>query len=776
MGTVLEDILLNRTPTQPTVAPFSSGSLRRLNYDWHDAPEVSYFYGREEELVQVERWVQEDHCRLIAIVGLGGLGKTALAAKATRHLVDRQVATAFDQILWRSLLNAPPLEDLLPDILRFLAGPELIDIPAQLDQRLALLLEHLRQKRCLLILDNLESILESGPGAGAYRTGYEDYEQLLRQLGQYEHQSCVLLTSREIPQGLARLEGDIPRVRSLQLSGLPADAAHQLLVQQGLAGDKAHHTTLINRYSGHPLALKLVAETITDLYFGDVEAFLTEDTLIFADIRDVLDQHFARLSPLEQEIMTWLAIEREPVLVQTLGDNLLGPMPRRAYLEALRALQQRSLLEKQEEGFTLQNVIIEYTTERLIDHVCQELVEGILESFNRYALLKAQAKDYIRESQRRLILQPVGERLAATFGPVDLVHKLRGYLDRLREEMPQGYAGGNILNLLLHYKSALSGFDFSNIAVWQAYLQGKVLADVDLSRANLRAAVFFDTYGVLGAVTFSPDGKLLAVGTAEGQIRIWRTSDWQPVQTLQSSSYFTSICFSPDGHILASSGGIDRTVVRLWDVISGQVLHNLAGHTEVVQSVSFSPDGHTLASGSDDRTIRLWDVASGQALQTLEGHTNWVDSVCFSPDGRTLASGSADQTIQLWDMVDIRSSGRGHILWTLQGHTEEVQSVSFSPDGRTLASGSEDHTIRLWDVVSGQPLQTLQGHTGWIYSVYFSPDGHTLASASEDRTIRLWDVADVGSPGSGQVLQTLQGHTGGVTAVCFNPDGHTLPV
>jgi WD40 repeat protein/DNA-binding SARP family transcriptional activator len=749
--------------TPPALAAPPHDPVDRPRYDLLEMPDIRRFFGREQELSQLKHWIVADACRLCVILGVGGVGKTSLTARLVSSLREgaENVNRPFDKIIWRSLLNAPPLTTVLQQSLLFLSDQQLVDLPASLDEQLRVLTQLLRQQRCLLVLDNAESLMQVGQQAGTYRAGYEAYGQLIQRVAQGDHQSCLLLTSRESPQALAPLERDTPLVRSLHLPGLPDEAAQQLLAQQGLTAEGAQTIPLIKRYSGHPLALKLVAETIEELYFGDVKAFLAAETLIFADIGDVLDQHFARLSPLEQELMIWLAIEREPVPVQALGDNLLGPVSQREYLEALHSLQGRSLLERQEEGLGLQNVIMEYTTDRFVNQVCQDLGEDTLESFNRHALIKAQAKDYVRESQRRLILQPIAENLLERFGRVGLEQRLSGYLDRLRLDLPKGYAGGNILNLLLHMNSALSGFDFSGIAVWQAHLQGKTLPDVDFSGTDFDEAVFTDTFGKLNSVAFSSDGQLLAAGTAEGVIRIWRTADWQPVQTLQGSPYWTeSVCFSPDGHTLAS-GGDDRTV-HLWDVASGQLLQTLLGHTDGVNSVCFSPDGHTLASGSDDWTIRLWNVASGQALQTLQGHTSSVNSVCFSLDGQTLASGSGDRTIRLWDVAS------GQALQTLQDHTDWVNSVCFNSDGYTLASGSQDQTVRLWDVASGQALQTLQGHTDWVRSVCFSPDGHTLASGSQDQTVRLWDVA------SGQALQTLEGHTDRVNSVCFSLDGHTL--
>jgi tetratricopeptide (TPR) repeat protein len=200
----------------------------------------------------------------------------------------------------------------------------------------------------------------------------------------------------------------------------------------------------------------------------------------------------------------------------------------------------------------------------------------------------------------------------------------------------------------------------------------------------------------------------------------------------EHTSRVWSVSFSPDGKTLAS-GSADKTI-KLWEVATGKPITTLTGHTSRVWSVSFSPDGKTLASGSADKTIKLWEVATSKPITTLTGHTSTVNSVSFSPDGKTLASASSDKTIKLWDVAT------GKLITTLTGHTSRVWSVSFSPDGKTLASGSFDKTIKLWDVATGKLITTLTRHTSPVNSVSFSPDSTTLASASSDKTIKLWNL------------------------------------
>merc|ERR1711998_739527 len=138
------------------------------------------------------------------------------------------------------------------------------------------------------------------------------------------------------------------------------------------------------------------------------------------------------------------------------------------------------------------------------------------------------------------------------------------------------------------------------------------------------------------------------------------------------------------------------------DVMSGECVHVLNGHSDTVESVCYSPDGKTLASGSRDNTVRIWDVMSGECVHVLNGHSSYVYSVCYSPDGKTLASVSQDETVRIWDVMS------GECVHVLNGHSSYVSSVCYSPDGKTLASGSgsDDATVRIWDVMSGECVST----------------------------------------------------------------------
>lgn len=723
--------------------------------DWGEAIAAPIFYGRTAELEQLSGWIADDYCRLVVLLGIGGVGKTTLSVQLGRQLQDR-----FDGLIWRSLREAPPLELLLPEVLKGIANDADLAVAEGLNAQITQLLDYFSQSRCLLILDNGESIMQGGEQAGEYREGYEGYGELFRRLGGASHKSCVVLTSRENPKAVAAAARDNPLVRCLPIGGLTVKAAADLFADRHLRGTETQQRSLISFYQGNPLALKIVSTTIQDLFDGDIAQFLASNSGVFGDIRDLLTQQCDRLSELERSVMVWLAIHREPISVPTLQGLVNEP---ENLLEALQSLVRRCLIEKTVNQFTLQPVVMEYFTEQLIQRVSTELIGDSpverAEQINRYPLLQATAQDYVREAQERLILAPVAQKLLQHWGSVKVVEtRLKQVLARRSGRQP-GYLGGNILNLLRHFQVDLSGADFSHQTVWQAYLQGASLHRTNFTGADLNRCVFNEAFNSVRALAFSPDGTLLAAGDVSGDILLWNMTDYQHIATLAGHAPNGGIAWSSNGQVLLASSS-DYSI-KLWDINTRECHQVLQGHQGAVDCLALSPDDQWLVSGSEDMTVRIWQVSTGDCLHILSGHTRGVWSVAVSPDGMLVASGGMDKTIRFWEIQT------GQLLNTLPIGSN-IAALAFSPNSKLLANGDDHHQVKLWDVSTGQCLKTLDGHDSWLRAIAFSPDGGRLVSSGGDNTVKIWDV------NTGQCLKTLRGHTDDIYTVAISPNGQLI--
>src|SRR5712692_6865313 len=603
------------------------------------------------------------------------------------------------------------------------------------------------------------------------RPGSEGFARVLRRVAETEHQSCWLLTSREKPSELVPLEGSRAPVRALRLGWLDAQACQQLLAEKGVAGSVAEQLRLVEAYAGNPLALKIVARTIVELFDGQIALFLEQGEVVFGGVRALLDEQYARLSATEQSVLLWLAILREPVSLQELLAVLGVPLRRAQVLEAVESLRRRSLIEpSQLQGsFTLQSVVMEYVTARLIAEVISEIKQGRCSRLVEHGLELATSKEYVRQTQQRLLVTPILAGLRNSYPlRTALKEQLLALLVQQRERADdaQGYGPANLLALLRELRGHLRGLDLSQLSLRGAYLQGVEMQDTTLSGATLQETVFTESFDPPWSVATSSNGHYWAMGSRRGGARVWRddgkTLDlaWQA-----HTAAVQALAFSPDERALAT-GSWDGTI-KLWDLENSALLW-LGQHSGSIHRLAFAPDGRTLASGGDDAAIRLWDVSTGMHLQTLSGQSSPVYALAWSPDGSLLAGGSFDGSIQLWELQGIQAVHPGTATRLLTGHSGLVWSVAFAPDGRTLASGSFDRTVKLWDVESLEVRETLAGHTGPVNAVVWSPDGSLLASGSRDQTIWLWDVE------RGSYRTALHGHTAVVHALAFTPGGRSL--
>ncbi|KAG1560470.1 hypothetical protein G6F49_002675 [Rhizopus delemar] len=287
----------------------------------------------------------------------------------------------------------------------------------------------------------------------------------------------------------------------------------------------------------------------------------------------------------------------------------------------------------------------------------------------------------------------------------------------------------------------------------------------------------FDHGSVVCCVKFSADGRFLAAGCNQATY-IYDTLSSTRVAVLQDENsgregdlYIRSVSFSPDGKYLAT--GAEDKQIRIWDIAKKRIRGVLTGHEQDIYSLEFSRDGRILVSGSGDRTARIWDWQSLRCLHELrindaDQQDLGVTSVATSPDSRLVAAGSLDKVVRVWD------AHTGQLLERLEGHKDSVYSVAFMPDGKTLVSGSLDKTLRMWQLGAGERgyernknacIQVFSGHKDFVLSVATTPDGNWIVSGSKDRGVQFWD------PRTGQTQFMLQGHKNSVISVATSP-GH----
>ncbi|MFM2061384.1 MAG: hypothetical protein RLZZ507_1054 [Cyanobacteriota bacterium] len=272
-----------------------------------EAPDVSDFYGREQELSDLQKWIVTESCRVVGVLGINGIGKSALV----RELVEK-VKNDFDYVIWKSLEYSPSLAEILTDVeLSFSSSSS----ETAIDRRTTNLISFLTDNRCLLIFDQWEGVMAKGESLDNEQK-YQ-YERFLKRIGESEHQSCLVFTSIQKP-GVIDVLGHRRNIQQLSLCGLEYQDAKTLLTELGLVNPGIEQ--LIEIYKGHPLALILASEPIKNIHNRQIYEFL-EGTIFIPNVMSgLLDKLFSSyLSNLEIQIMQKLAIATEPQLISQIA-------------------------------------------------------------------------------------------------------------------------------------------------------------------------------------------------------------------------------------------------------------------------------------------------------------------------------------------------------------------------------------------------------------------------------------------------------------------------
>ncbi|KAL7905445.1 WD40-repeat-containing domain protein [Trichoderma velutinum] len=306
-------------------------------------------------------------------------------------------------------------------------------------------------------------------------------------------------------------------------------------------------------------------------------------------------------------------------------------------------------------------------------------------------------------------------------------------------------------------------------------------------------------------VAFSHDSALIASGSWDYSIQLWRTNAGDCVRELEGHDHeIVSIAFSHDSKLIVS-GSLDETI-RLWCTSTGKCLRVLIGHEDRITSIAFSHDSALIASGSGDRTIRLWRTSTGDCIRDFKAHDDGIVAFAFSPNSALVASCSSSGTIQVWRTTTgectraptcpqnpikyaqgVQSVASSHdsaptvlpdadtCLWDVDtanhlrvGTSNFVGEAAFSHDAKLIAISGYNNLPEIWHTATGKCVHKLQGHGELFLVTAFSHDSKLMASGSEDNTIRIWSVD------TGNCVQELKGHSNFITSIAFSHDSKLI--
>lgn len=334
----------------------------------------SRFYGRLAELWQLQCWIESEQRQLISICGMKGIGKIALVRKLVENL-----ASNWERVIWISLAAAPLLIDVLAIVMREVGGGRSAKLSKNLPLAIDKTIKYLQKNRYILIFDNADPVLnQDGRSTSALA---QDYAGFFNQLNSLDHDICCLVISTEKYLNIGNDH------RRIEIRGLDRQSCQSLLHTSELIGTSLEWDTLIDRYQGNPQYLKIVANTITNIFSGKIAKFLDTNILLYDQIETLLSQQLDLLSNVEMSILLWLAIEREPIDLDRLKLLTDISISEANTVKALDKLVRKYLVEIRGDRFTLPHLIMEAVTGRYQDLICKEVTIKKLEILHLYPII-----------------------------------------------------------------------------------------------------------------------------------------------------------------------------------------------------------------------------------------------------------------------------------------------------------------------------------------------------------------------------------------------------
>ncbi|MDX2138482.1 MAG: hypothetical protein SF123_10340, partial [Chloroflexota bacterium] len=263
---------------------------------------------------------------------------------------------------------------------------------------------------------------------------------------------------------------------------------------------------------------------------------------------------------------------------------------------------------------------------------------------------------------------------------------------------------------------------------------------------------------------FAADGQSVYVGGFGNPFGHWSLDGRNLSPNFDFEWQIRGFDVSADGRMMAVSveeGRAGNFSNYLLNPDTGEILHELVGHAELVNYISFSPDETQVLSGGFDTTAQIWDVASGERLRVYEGvHTSAIGAF-YSPDGQRILTISIDSKAAIWDVVT------GEVMLVVEHGGAALAHGSFAPDGESFATASTEGFATIWDAETGE-MRLRLAHPNVVFATHFSPDGRFLLTACWDGMVRLWDVA------TGELVRLWDTGHGEISSAEFSPDGQYI--
>jgi WD40 repeat protein len=766
---------------------------------WGDAPAAVPLLGREHD-VGILNAATERIARLVAITGAGGLGKSTLARVWAESVLER-----FEAVVWYGFKNRPPLTDAYHEIRQLLAPNDIIPVADTPQAHGNEIVSLLNGRRVLLILDNLETIMQSGAGAGPFEPEYQHLETLLNRVAERTGDGLVLLTSRELPDVIAQLAGRTARTVICGLQGLGLPAVRPYLAGSGLQGSDEDISSFAMHHDGNPYAMRLAADYIRFNYPSDgLHGYVRDGLPLPGRVAELLQTQAARLSDLEQLCLLRLAAERAPLPASVLVDELSFRWSATDVRKALEALNVRSLLEPPVQGgLNLQNLLVEFATDLLIRDlpgaVMQASIDAIPMPLACLPLIHPSAPQHVRNAQMNALAIPVAKafvRLSGGRRPAE--EHLLGLLSSFQNASTEllGFAPGTMVNLLLLLGTDLSGRDLSMLPLWHCDFENSDLQDASLCDSDLRGSSFSDILGVVTDVCFDAKGNHLFVATADGLLRGWDAISWQHVVVHAHDGYVRAISYDAAENRLISVG--DDRRARIWSADGLEHRYDLDNADRELKAVAIAPGGQVAAIGGQDGLLHLQPLHGGAPKTPLHGHSATVRSVRFL-DTESLVSADEDGLVLKWKVGESRSTARYQLsgpAWSVAVAADTIavggqrggivlldrdlreRLPHIEPAGAPvwamafvegqLCIATSAGTILCHRLSDGRRVRTIQEHSNWVRALAAHPRLPVAASGSEDQTVRVF------IPDSGLQLRTLRGSARSFWTVAYSADGAML--